>query len=97
MGYLSLTFFDLIETPFLQEENYGLEQFALSCNSERDQKLYLSWPYSSAINNQIVLKDLFSHSDFQSYMKEEDKANCRVLFYKEGHLLRYFSGEIRLR
>ncbi|MCZ0932300.1 MAG: hypothetical protein OXJ52_04000 [Oligoflexia bacterium] len=97
MGYLSLTFFDLIETPFLQEENYGLEQFALSCNSERDQKLYLSWPYSSAINNQIVLKDLFSHSDFQSYMKEEDKANCRVLFYKEGHLLKYFSGEIRLR
>ena len=97
MGYLSLTFFDLIETLVLQEENYGLEQFELKCNSTGDQKLHLSWLYSSTINNQIVLKDLFSHPDFQSYMNKQDGANCRVLFYEEGDLLRYFSGEIRLR
>ena len=97
MGYLNLTFFDLIETPILQKESYGLEGFALNCNSLSNQNLYLSWPYSSAINNQIVLKDLFLHPDFQSYMQDQDEANCRVLFYEEDALLRYFSGEIRLR
>ena len=97
MGYLSVTFFDLIDTPFLQEKNDELEQFALSCNSERGKKLQLSWPYNPDINDQIVLQDLFSHPDFQSYLNKEDKTNCRVLFYEEGSVLRYFTGEIRLR
>ena len=98
-GYLSLTFFDLMEKSFLEEENYQLEKFVLSCRSEEEplKKLTLSWPYKHGINNQIVLKDLFSHQDFQTYIKIKGVTACRVLFYGESDQLRYFSGEIRVR
>ena len=98
MGYLNLTFFDLIETPVLQKEGYELDRFVLRCTAMENQtkELELSWPYSPTINNQIVLKDLFSHPDFQAYIEEKEKVACRVLFY-EGDLLRYFSGEARVR
>ena len=99
MGYLSLTFFDLMETSFLEKENHQLENFVLKCRSEGEpsKKLTLSWPYNYNINDQIALKDLFSHSDFQAYMKLKGLVACRVLFYGESDQLRYFSGEIRLR
>ena len=99
MGYLSLTFFDLMETSFLEEGNHQLEKFVLNCRSEEEpsNKLSLSWPYDYNINNQIVLKDLFSHPDFQAYIKVKGLVACRVLFYGESDQLRYFSGEIRLR
>ena len=97
MGYINLNFFDLIGTPILQKERYGLENFALSCNSPNNQDLYLSWPYSPAIKGQIILKDLFSQPDFKNYIEDQNKANCRVLLYETGGLLKYFSGEIRLR
>ena len=100
MGYLSLTFFDLIGTPLLQKEDYGLERFALKCNNMRRRAkakaLELSWPYRSVINNQIVLDDLFLHPNFQEYIEAQNRATCRVLFYGKGDILRYFSGELRL-
>ena len=98
MGYINLNFFDLIGTFALQKESYSLESFTLSCNSpSSNQDLHISWPYNPSINSQIVLKNLLSHSDFQTYITEQDKANCRIFIYETGGLLRYFSGEIRLR
>ncbi|MCY4321419.1 MAG: hypothetical protein OXC37_03310 [Bdellovibrionaceae bacterium] len=100
MGYLSLTFSDLIDSPLDQDEENDLKEVVLACKGfeEPYKKLKLSWPYKANISNQIVLKDLFSHSDFKLYMeKEVYETACRVLFYGQDNILKYFSGEIRLR
>ena len=98
MGYLSLNFFDLIESSNLQEESYGLENFSLVCKDLVNRTLNLSWPYNSIINNQIVLENLFKRSEFKKYIDRypNNQINCRILFYGQNNLLKYFSGEIRL-
>ena len=98
MGYLSLNFFDLIESSNLKAENYGLESFSLICRDIINRKFQLSWPYNNVINNQIVLENLFQRPEFQKYIKkfENNLVKCRILFYGQNNLLKYFSGEMRL-
>ena len=98
-GYLSLSFFDMIDDPLFQIEDYKANQIRLECYSGKDKdgnsdSIEVSWPYHLQ-NNPISLKAVFLKTNVIHYIKRKTVAVCRLIIY-EDDILRYFSGEMKI-
>ena len=105
MGLLKLNMFDVFDHSFFSQNksSYSLDVMKLQClvNSPKGEETWESvsflWSYDTLTNNDsISLQAVFLSDRVQDYLKDKDKALCRLIFYEDG-LLRYFSGEMRFK